>query len=225
MATRRKRKPKVYRSKPRTRAHRGLTPKSPAARAMARNQRIVRTGRRSFLERPEGEVRITRSTGVEGGLDFGGWASEELVAADAAMERGESPREALGVRHRRARPKLDAFTRQYAETALWSTNDESTESGGHPLDRNYDVSDIATETLAEMADDCRKFQRDNAEDLLDADEEDAGHRFWLARNGHGVSFSDDEDDYPEGGAERLDAAADEYGEVNLYVHNGKVYSS
>ena len=38
---------------------------------------------------------------------------------------------------------LDAFTNAYIETMLWSTNDESDEKGGEPLDTNYGPTDIA----------------------------------------------------------------------------------
>ena len=62
--------------------------------------------------------------------------------------------------------KIDNFTRGYIVAALWSTNDESTPSGGEPLDKNYDVENIAPETLDRIVEDCEKFQRDNAADLV-----------------------------------------------------------
>ena len=37
---------------------------------------------------------------------------------------------------------MDDFTRQYLITALWSTTDEADESGGEPLDENFDVDDL-----------------------------------------------------------------------------------
>jgi hypothetical protein len=40
---------------------------------------------------------------------------------------------------------MDAFTKQYIQTALWSSWDESTP--GEPMDRKYGVKDIAPETL------------------------------------------------------------------------------
>lgn len=82
---------------------------------------------------------------------------------------------------------LDPFTRAYITAALWSSNDESDESGGDPFDANYDGTDIAPETLAEMAADCAKFQAENAEDIASGcarpkgadwdDAEQAGHDF------------------------------------------------
>jgi hypothetical protein len=38
----------------------------------------------------------------------------------------------------------------YIAAALWSTNDESTPSGGYPLDQNYSASDIHPSTLGQM---------------------------------------------------------------------------
>ena len=46
---------------------------------------------------------------------------------------------------------LDDFTGAYVECALWSTNDESDESGGVPMDENYGIDDIDPATLGKMA--------------------------------------------------------------------------
>ena len=40
---------------------------------------------------------------------------------------------------------LDEFLDAYVTAALWSTNDNADDSGGEPLDLNYDASDIAPE--------------------------------------------------------------------------------
>lgn len=142
---------------------------------------------------------------------------------------------------------LDAFTRAYITAALWSTSDESTPQGGEPLDSNYSPKDIAPETLAEIAADCARFQAENAEDIAEGFEgegddftEQAGHDFWLTRNGHGSGFWDGEwtggedgtkmqrrgmMDRPENAGDRLTAAAHSYGEVNLYVgDDGKIWA-
>ena len=118
---------------------------------------------------------------------------------------------------------LDTFTRQYIETALWSSNDESTPEGGEPLDRNYDINDIAPDTLAKMIEDCAKFQADNANDIGDR-YEDAGHDFWLTRNHHGANYSDG--DWPEPAAVRLSTASHLFGECDLYVgDDGLIYGN
>lgn len=80
--------------------------------------------------------------------------------------------------------QLDEFTRSYAICALWSTNDNSTPSGGEPLDKNYDLEHIADRTLRQMITDCALFQRDDAlelavvEEVCDAGR--AGHNFWTS---------------------------------------------
>jgi hypothetical protein len=127
--------------------------------------------------------------------------------------------------------KLDDFTLAYMEAALWSTNDESDEYGGEPLDSNYSFDDIAPDTLAEIVADCAKFQAENAEDIAGIDdirtgqwstEQLAGHDFWLTRNGHGAGFWD------RGLGElgdRLSEAAEKFGEVCLYVgDDGLIWS-
>lgn len=127
--------------------------------------------------------------------------------------------------------KLDDFTLAYIEAALWSTNDESDESGGEPLDKNYSVSDISEETLSEMVADCAKFQADNAELLTDefcltglpADEQ-GGHDFWLTRCGHGVGFWETFD-WEESAGKKLTASAKGFGNVDLYLgDDGQIYS-
>lgn len=114
--------------------------------------------------------------------------------------------------------KLDDFTRQYIETALWSENDED----GTPLDKNYDISDISEATLKSMIEDCRDFQEKNQDDIA-SDPGRAGHDFWLTRNHHGAGFWDG--DWPKAVGERLTKAAHAYGEVNLYVgDDGLIYA-
>lgn len=117
--------------------------------------------------------------------------------------------------------RLDEFTAQYIETALWSSTDESDESGGNPLEDNYSVDNIAEEAIAEMKADCEKFQ-EMAGEMIDGRESDAGHDFWLTRNGHGAGFWDG--DWPEHG-DALTAISEKFGETSLYVgDDGAVYS-
>ena len=125
---------------------------------------------------------------------------------------------------------LDTFTRAYIGAALWSSTDDSDESGDDPLDANYDETDIASETLQRMAEDCAAFQTGNAEDLLAADIEAsrAGFLFWLNRNGHGSGFWDE----VSGGHElrpvfmRLSAASKVWGAYDLCVgDDGRIYGS
>lgn len=115
---------------------------------------------------------------------------------------------------------LDAFTRAYMECALWSTNDESTPEGGEPMDANYAITDIADETVSVMRADCDKFQAENAKDIRGRDSQ-AGHDFWLTRNGHGAGFWETPD-WPKWAGKRLTAAAKAFGEFDLFVENGVI---
>lgn len=125
---------------------------------------------------------------------------------------------------------LDDFTRAYIEAALWSTNDESDETGGVPLDNNYSAEDIAPDTMAAMQRDCADFKKRYAHIVEDDNPkgrhdrwELAGHDFWLTRNGHGAGFWDG--DWPKHGDE-LTRAAKSYGTFDLYVgEDGAIHGS
>jgi len=79
---------------------------------------------------------------------------------------------------------LDRCTRQYLETALWS----STGDDGEPIDDYFDISDFAPEAVAEARRVCDEFQARN--DTRELDSEQIGHYLWLSRNGHGAGFFD-----------------------------------
>ncbi len=117
---------------------------------------------------------------------------------------------------------LNAFSRQYVSTALWSSTDNADESGGEPLDARYTAEDIAPESLATMAAECASFREANESDLDEwNDDGQAGHDFWLTRNGHGAGFWD-----RDRGAlgDRLTEAARAAGTSDLYVgDDGRLY--
>ena len=119
---------------------------------------------------------------------------------------------------------MDNFTRQYLETALWSSTDESRDDGGDPMDDNYTVDDIDPETVSAAQLDCDNF-REKAGDLLDEhpDPTMGAHDFWLTRNGHGAGFWDG--DWPENGDKLTGMVGwrTEFPEVHLYVgDDGKI---
>ena len=127
--------------------------------------------------------------------------------------------------------ELDSFTVAYLVAALWSTNDESNERGGEPMDSNYDLFDLSDKALSEAIHDCTKFQnefghllnRDNCKYLGCPVTEYAGHHFWLTRNGHGCGFWDGA--WEEPAATVLTEASKVYREVDLYVGDDKrIYS-
>jgi hypothetical protein len=127
--------------------------------------------------------------------------------------------------------ELDDFTQAYIECALWSSNDESDpETGGDPIDENYGPEDLDDECLAKMKADCAKFLRENAATISKAEcnrgsgqyskEAQAGHDFWLTRNGHGCGFWDGDWSEPE--ATMLDNASKDFGETWITVQDDKI---
>lgn|SRR5262245_25049507 len=123
---------------------------------------------------------------------------------------------------------MDLFTKAYIECAFWASiasidfRDED-EPNGTPMDENYDSSDLAPEALTSMMMDCQDFREANAELLAGIDPEQAGHDFWLTRNGHGAGFWDR--GLGEVGSKLTDAAH-AYGSSDLYVgDDGLVYVS
>lgn len=118
------------------------------------------------------------------------------------------------------------FVRGYITCALWSSNDESDESGGEPMDRNYNDDDLTFSCRKRMEDDCEDFVLANMADLVEYTQryaptgeyevwECAGHDFWLTRNGHGAGYWDR--GLHELG-DRLTKAAHVYGEANLFIN-------
>ena len=108
------------------------------------------------------------------------------------------------------------FVLAYIACALWSSTDNSNESGGSPLDQNYDSDDIAPKTKVQMTADCEAFMDANAEALKDYPVTEAGHDFWLTRNHHGSGFWE----YDHGTEEQCDKLTEDahaYGEFDLYI--------
>lgn len=126
---------------------------------------------------------------------------------------------------------MDDFTEAFFEAALWSSNDESDESGGEPLDKNYGVDDFDPKCRAALEAECEAFQADWSEHFGACHNArryggaaSAGHDFWLTRCGHGAGFWDG--DWDEPAASVLTQASKAWGEVDLYVgDDGKVYAS
>lgn len=86
---------------------------------------------------------------------------------------------------------LDAFTQGYIEALFFTdsgdSDDEIQEQG---------FSDFHPDSLAAVIDECKRFQDENLTELENAysvsgyGEAQAGHDFWLTRNGHGAGFWD-----------------------------------
>lgn len=87
---------------------------------------------------------------------------------------------------------MNAFVRGYLQCVLWAENDNTDDSGGEPLDKNYDVESFSAESMRLAEQDCAKFE-DTNQSLLDQcglTREDQGADFWLNRVGHGTGFQD-----------------------------------
>ena len=104
------------------------------------------------------------------------------------------------------------FIRGYVECALWSSTDER----GEPLEDRYDETSIAASSANKMRADCEKFIVENSALLerVRGKANEAGHDFWLTRNGHGAGFWDG--DWPEDIGEKLTKSAKKFGESDLY---------
>jgi hypothetical protein len=85
---------------------------------------------------------------------------------------------------------VEEMLEHYLICALWSSMDNADPSGGEPLDANYDTFDIATESRAKALEECTAFVMANAALLENISAKQAGHDFWLTRNGHGAGFWD-----------------------------------
>lgn len=118
---------------------------------------------------------------------------------------------------------FEAFLDGYFTCALWSSTDNSDESGGRPLEENYEPDDIEAECFATQVAECLSFFSDNRETWGDDwSDETAGHDFWLTRNRHGAGFWDRGEDQ----GDKLTEAAHAYGESDIIVtDDGKLYFS
>ena len=114
---------------------------------------------------------------------------------------------------------MDEFLSSYIEAALWSSIDSDSEDY---FNYSYSSEDLAEKTLKKMRDDCEKFIELNKEDIKGR-ESQAGHDFWLTRNGHGCGFWETYDWEKEKG-ERLTKSARSFKECYLCVgDDGKIY--
>lgn len=130
-------------------------------------------------------------------------------------------------------PQLDfqAFVDGYITCMLWSSHDESDEAGGAPMDLNYTEDDIPSEDRQAIEADCRAFTQANAAlleqavDRVGYDSAQAGHDFWLTREGHGAGYWDRPMLKAEGLGEALTQASKMFGEHpegGPWVEDGRV---
>lgn len=137
---------------------------------------------------------------------------KSVRAAKQAITREENRRD------------IECILKNYLICALWSSHDESDDSGGNPMDDNYCLSDIHPDTVDSARADIRDFWWNACviEKLVyPGTLAEFGHDFWLTRNGHGTGFWD------RGHGDigkKLSDMAKVYGSVYLYVgDDGKIH--
>ena len=114
---------------------------------------------------------------------------------------------------------MSQFLNAYMTCALWSSTDDEDEA----LDTNYSMGDIGADSIISMTIDCHNFYNENyAIWMHDMDCSQAGHDFWLTRNGHGTGFWDRGNGRV---GDILTERSHAMGEVELHVENNKVYYS
>jgi hypothetical protein len=106
--------------------------------------------------------------------------------------------------------------------ALYFTDTGEISEGQPPADAPLDA-----DTKLNLEADCRSFWHRMSFAVVASKKTaaEAGHDFWLTRNGHGAGFWDG--DWPEPFAAKLDEAAQNYGEFDTYLcdHTGEVVGS
>lgn len=117
---------------------------------------------------------------------------------------------------------LYSFVDGYIECALWAGLDHHDPEAARPLDENHDADDLSFDAVADIAIECKTFIDENDMDLADIEPSQAGHDFFLTRNGHGAGYWDrglgDIGD-------RLTKACKPHGTSELYVgDDGKLYA-
>ncbi len=122
---------------------------------------------------------------------------------------------------------LDRMAYGYLIGLLWSTNDESTPSGGNPLDETFSPEDMTDEFWLQTRQDVWKFVEAEKEGYWRVDPNRAGIDLWLTRAGHGAGFWDGDWDRMcgEGVGDYLTKIVnDTFESVDVYVgDDGELY--
>lgn len=113
---------------------------------------------------------------------------------------------------------MSQFLNAYITCALWTSMDDN----DVPLDSAYSKEDIDADSLMLMTIECYSFYDKNFQDDCPPDYSysQAGHDFWLTRNGHGAGYWDRGLGHD---GDVLTTRAQNEGEANLYVTHGIVY--
>lgn len=120
----------------------------------------------------------------------------------------------------------DPFLRGYLTAAFW-TNDDKAPSGDYRTSGRPEemMKRLTKRSLKFASDTCAEFQERMAGSLplayehCDYGPEEAGHDFWLTRNGHGSGFWDRE----LTNSDDLTSCAHTFGECHLTSYKGRLY--
>lgn len=112
---------------------------------------------------------------------------------------------------------LQEFIDAYIKCALW-TEEEQLAADGVAVD----PAGLTSYSMMKIERDCMIFWAAGKERIGDHIEQ-AGHDFWLSRNGHGVGFWDRPEVYGAENAAWLHELAETFGEVNLLAGNGRIH--
>jgi len=107
--------------------------------------------------------------------------------------------------------KEQAFVSQYFETALWADYQD-----------DMPIDSLDDDCMREGTIDALCFYSRAAMYLSDDNFTDAAHTFYLVRQGHGVSFSDNPHLYSEFVIGRLQALAESFGTVEYFTKNSQL---
>lgn len=108
--------------------------------------------------------------------------------------------------------------KHYLIAALWSSTDDNED----PLDDNFEIEDVAQESVAKSSRDIAWFVNKAGPMLDEISEENIGHDIWLTRNRHGAGFWDR--GYSKEIGDGLTAICHEMGEIDAVVgDDGRIY--
>ena len=113
--------------------------------------------------------------------------------------------------------EMNKTLEQYLISALWSSCDNNDDN----LDENYTLEDIHKSAIEQAEKDLDQFIDKAGDLILDMDETQLAHDFWLTRNHHGAGFWDR--GLGEKG-DKLTELAESFGECDIYVgDDNKLY--
>lgn len=109
------------------------------------------------------------------------------------------------------------FLDAYLDAMLWTEEERLEKELGSPAG----LVDLSFETITRVRKECKRFLTKEVKILINGHEEQAGHDFWLTRNGHGAGFWDRTDIWDQEARDFLTERAKQFGEVSLYVGDDK----